>query len=98
MCGIVGLHLKNPGLQPRLGELLTQMLKDGEPDVRWNAALTLGNMKAAARDAVPALIEALNELPGVEIHFVQAESRRVGAANYIGDLGPAARAAQTHIR
>ncbi len=27
MCGIVGLHLKNPGLQPRLGELLTQMLE-----------------------------------------------------------------------
>jgi len=27
MCGIVGLHLKNPGLQPRLGEPLTQMLE-----------------------------------------------------------------------
>jgi methylamine---glutamate N-methyltransferase subunit A len=27
MCGIVGLHLKNPGLQPRLGELLSQMLE-----------------------------------------------------------------------
>jgi len=27
MCGIVGLHLKNPVLQPRLGELLTQMLE-----------------------------------------------------------------------
>jgi glutamate synthase domain-containing protein 1 len=27
MCGIVGLHLKHPGLQPRLGELLTQMLE-----------------------------------------------------------------------
>src|SRR2546429_191978 len=27
MCGIVGLHLKNPGLQSRLGELLTQMLE-----------------------------------------------------------------------
>jgi glutamate synthase domain-containing protein 1 len=26
MCGIVGLHLKNPGLQPRLGELLSVML------------------------------------------------------------------------
>ncbi|MDT9593994.1 hypothetical protein RDV89_13005 [Nocardioides zeae] len=26
MCGIVGLHLRNPALQPRLGELLTQML------------------------------------------------------------------------
>lgn len=27
MCGIVGLHLKNPGLQPRLGALLTEMLE-----------------------------------------------------------------------
>ena len=27
MCGIVGLHLKNPGLQPSLGELLSQMLE-----------------------------------------------------------------------
>src|SRR5580700_11744115 len=27
MCGIIGLHLKNPGLRPRLGELLTQMLE-----------------------------------------------------------------------
>ncbi len=26
MCGIVGLHLKNPDLQPRLGELLSVML------------------------------------------------------------------------
>jgi glutamate synthase domain-containing protein 1 len=26
MCGIVGLHLRNPGLYPRLGELLTDML------------------------------------------------------------------------
>lgn len=26
MCGIVGLHLRNPALQPRLGELLTGML------------------------------------------------------------------------
>jgi amidophosphoribosyltransferase len=26
MCGIVGLRLKNPGLQPRLGELVTPML------------------------------------------------------------------------
>ena len=27
MCGIIGLHLKNPSLRPRLGELLTQMLE-----------------------------------------------------------------------
>ena len=28
MCGIVGLHLRNPDLHPRLGELLAQMLGD----------------------------------------------------------------------
>jgi methylamine---glutamate N-methyltransferase subunit A len=27
MCGIIGLHLKNPDLRPRLGELLTVMLE-----------------------------------------------------------------------
>ena len=26
MCGIVGLHLRNPDLYPRLGELLSGML------------------------------------------------------------------------
>lgn len=30
MCGIVGLHLRNPALQPRLGELLTGMLCEME--------------------------------------------------------------------
>jgi methylamine---glutamate N-methyltransferase subunit A len=30
MCGIVGLHLRNPGLYPRLGELLTAMLREME--------------------------------------------------------------------
>ncbi|MGI9587067.1 MAG: glutamine amidotransferase, partial [Dietzia maris] len=50
MCGIVGLHLRDPGLEPRLGELLTTMLGEmtdrgsdsagvamyGNPD--WNPA------------------------------------------------------------
>jgi methylamine---glutamate N-methyltransferase subunit A len=27
MCGIIGLHLKNPALEPRLGALLTEMLE-----------------------------------------------------------------------
>ncbi len=27
MCGLIGLHLKNPALQPRLGGLLTEMLE-----------------------------------------------------------------------
>ena len=28
MCGIVGLHLRNPELYPRLGQLLTGMLSE----------------------------------------------------------------------
>src|SRR5919206_2274990 len=40
MCGIVGLHLKNPGLHPRLGELLAA-LQDAAPE-----ALVVGHGRA----------------------------------------------------
>jgi HEAT repeat protein len=40
-----------------------------------------------------ALIQALNGLPGVQINFIQAASRRIEAACRIGELGPAAKAA-----
>ena len=60
MCGIVGLHLKNPGLQPRLGELLSQMLE---------AMTTRGPDSAgiafyADRDPAPAAICARYGIPG----------------------------------
>lgn len=39
------------------------------------------------------LIDQLNNLPGVQILYLPAESRRVRAANSLGDIGPRARAA-----
>jgi methylamine---glutamate N-methyltransferase subunit A len=50
MCGIVGLHLKNPDLQPRLGELLTQMLEAMTTRGPDSAGLAV----YADRDPVPA--------------------------------------------
>jgi HEAT repeat protein len=42
---------------PRLKELL----KDPQPDMRWSAAMTLGEIGPEAREAVPALVSALND-------------------------------------
>ena len=50
MCGIVGLHLKNPGLRPRLGELLTQMLEA----MTTRGPDSAGIAVYADRDPVPA--------------------------------------------
>ena len=39
------------------------------------------------------LIEQLNNLPGVTIYFTPADGRRAEAAQYLGELGPGAKAA-----
>jgi hypothetical protein len=39
------------------------------------------------------LIDALNQLPGVQIYFLDADGRRIDAAQTIGELGPAAKSA-----
>ncbi|QUD82644.1 glutamine amidotransferase [Gordonia polyisoprenivorans] len=75
MCGIVGLHLRNPDLYPRLGELLTGMLGEmqdrgadsagiavyGNPS--WvpadHACVSLLEIEVAADDAQAAVTEAL---------------------------------------
>ncbi|GAB22277.1 putative glutamine amidotransferase-like protein [Gordonia polyisoprenivorans NBRC 16320 = JCM 10675] len=75
MCGIVGLHLRNPDLYPRLGELLTGMLGEmqdrgadsagiavyGNPS--WvpagHACVSLLEIDVAADDAQAAVTEAL---------------------------------------
>jgi amidophosphoribosyltransferase len=41
MCGIVGLHLRNPELYPRLGELLTGMLREMEDRGRDSAGVSI---------------------------------------------------------
>ena len=56
MCGIVGLHLKNPGLQPRLGELLTEMLEamtTRGPDSAGIAVYADRDPAPAGHEAVP---------------------------------------------
>src|SRR5919206_380176 len=49
MCGIVGLHLKNPGLHPRLGELLAAMLDCMSSRGPDSAGLSLYSDAAAGR-------------------------------------------------
>lgn len=39
------------------------------------------------------LIDALNQLPGAQIYFMDADGRRIDAAQTIGELGPAAKSA-----
>jgi len=68
MCGIVGLHLKNPGLQPRLGELLTQMLEamtTRGPDSAGIAVYADRDAGLAGQQHAPARNEPGNE-PGNE--------------------------------
>ena len=67
MCGIVGLHLKNPGLQPRLGELLTQMLEA----MTTRGPDSAGIAVYADRDPAPAGHEAGPEpgQPGQELRY-----------------------------
>lgn len=70
MCGIVGLHLKNPDLQPRLGELLTQMLEAMTTRGPDSAGLAV----YADRDPAPAGYEAdpgpdQPDPPGQELRY-----------------------------
>jgi len=39
------------------------------------------------------LVETLNKIPGVQIQFIEAKNRRIGAANALGMIGPPAKAA-----
>jgi HEAT repeat protein len=60
------------------------MLGDAEISVRVTAAMALGNMGAAAQEAVPALIRALKD---------QDSQVRNWAATALGSIGPAAESA-----
>jgi methylamine---glutamate N-methyltransferase subunit A len=74
MCGIVGLHLKNPDLQPRLGELLTPMLEamtTRGPDSAGIAVYADRDPAPAGPEAAPAGPEAGQEpsQPGQELRY-----------------------------
>ncbi|NMN94555.1 class II glutamine amidotransferase [Antrihabitans stalactiti] len=79
MCGIVGLHLREPALYPRLGALLTGMLAEmcdrgpdsagiaiyGDPT--WSPPNT---STVSVLDARPGLAEALTTRLGVAVHAI----------------------------
>ena len=57
---------------------LTEYLKDGQPQVRWMACQTLGNLGADARDAVPMLKELLNDANTTVRQQAQLALNRIG--------------------
>jgi len=107
MCGIVGLHLREPSLYPRLGELLTGMLSQvcergpdsagmavyGDP--RWSppGSATVSVLPGAHRaEEVRAAVAA--ELPGADVAVVDAgQTVLVSAPTEAGALVTAVRAA-----
>jgi hypothetical protein len=74
-----------PALEQLL-EILAQ--KELSSEIRWNAARTVGKMQASAQEAIPALIEFLNdEAPTVREHCAEA----------LGDIGPPAKSAASAL-
>lgn len=64
---------------PKLIEILND--KSREPEIRWNAARTIGKMHAAAASAIPDLVSHLED---------PADRLREHAAEALGDIGPEA--------
>jgi len=79
------LSVFGPDAAPALPTLRT-VLKDEtlDPEIRWNAARTIGKMRSAAAAAIPDLIAHLE---------VPADRLREHAAEALGDIGPDAAAA-----
>lgn len=63
---------------------LVDLLHDGDSEVRWRAAMTLGKIGPVARNAVPALVAALKDEDALV---------REHAAEALGDIGPDAKEA-----
>lgn len=59
--GLVGIWMSGceNRIQEQKVERLIRQLQDRDPNVRGNAAITLGNMGVGTKDAVPALIQVL---------------------------------------
>jgi len=73
MCGIVGLFLKDPALEPKLGAMLSDMLgalSDRGPDsagVALYARPRAGRAKLTVQSADPAALAGLGALAGAEV-------------------------------
>ena len=79
------LSAYGPEAQPAMNELIA-LLSDQQLDseIRWNAARTLGKLRAAGLDALPVLVAHLHD---------EAATVREHSAEAIGDLGPGAKSA-----
>ena len=66
MCGIVGLHLKNPDLQPRLGELLSAMLEAMTTRGPDSAGIAVYADPAGSPGAAPGLRYSLRSETGTD--------------------------------
>lgn len=86
MCGIVGLHLKDPKLYPRLGELLAQMLDGMATRGPDSAGVALyedaepGHLRFSVRSQEPVNWEGLAERLSAELGAEVTAERRAGAA------------------
>ena len=65
-------------IQEQQVERLIRQLQDRDPNVRGNAAITLGNIGVGTKDVVPVLIQALND---------QSVSVRGNAAKVLDSIG-----------
>ncbi len=76
------LALYGPDTAPALEKIIALLDHKDDSEIRWNAARTLGKMKAAAKKAAPRLVTALDDpAPLVREH----------AAEALGEIGPDAK-------
>jgi HEAT repeat protein len=73
-----------PDALPAAPQLIDLLQSDGDGEIRWNAARTLGKIGPAARGAVPILVEALDDRDALV---------REHAAEALGEIGPDAKSA-----
>jgi len=97
MCGIVGLHLRNPELYPKLGELLTRMLREMEDrgpdsagvsvygDPTWSPAGSAGiSLLGISDDPVSVRAAIAAALPGAAVAVRKLDGTYVVTSD--GDL------------
>ena len=104
MCGIVGLHLKDPSLEPRLGELMTPMLgcmssrgPDSAGVAVYGSDLPGGELRFSMRLADPAEAEQVAERAAHALESpVRVERTHASGADFITDAGPEQSVAALH--